>query len=104
MNTPSNSLRICRTSSGNVAGTAGREARRGALLVLLLVAATASIADPVTWGTTSVTVDTAATAWMRMVHLQDGSWLAAYTIFPSGANTEIKLQRSTDDMRTWTYL
>lgn len=39
-----------------------------------------------------------------MVHLQDGSWLAAYTIFPSGGNTQLKIQRSTNDMRTWTYI
>jgi hypothetical protein len=39
-----------------------------------------------------------------MVHLQDGSRLAAYTIFPSGSTTQLKIQRSTDDMRTWTYV
>jgi hypothetical protein len=105
MNIRSNSLRNCRQSTRKITMTSMRGACRGALIVLLFLGkATVSMADPVTWGTTSVTIDTAATAWTRMVHLQDGSWLAAYTIFPSGGNTEIKLQRSTNDMRTWSYV
>lgn len=74
------------------------------LLILLYTPAVSLGQEPITWGSTSVTVDTQTASWLRMVHLQDGSWLAAYTIFPSDENTEINIQRSTDDMRTWTYI
>jgi len=57
----------------------------------------------VTWGS-SVTVDSSG-SWLRLVHLQDGSWLAAYAYTPSGSsNSEIEIQRSIDDMRTWSYV
>lgn len=54
----------------------------------------------VTWGTTSVTLDSTG-SWLRLVHLRDGSWLAAYANTPSGSNSQIYIERSTDDMRTW---
>jgi hypothetical protein len=41
---------------------------------------------------------------MRLLHLQDGSWLAATSIYGSGSNTYINVRRSTDDLRTWTQL
>lgn len=37
-----------------------------------------------------------------MVHLRDGSWLAAYTIGPWP--TALRVKRSFDDMRTWTWV
>lgn len=39
-----------------------------------------------------------------MVHLRDGSWLAAYTIGPSPITTGLRVKRSFDDMRTWTWM
>lgn len=38
-----------------------------------------------------------------MVYLRDGSWLAAYTIGPS-PTTGLRVKRSFDDMRTWTWI
>jgi len=38
-----------------------------------------------------------------MVHLRDGSWLAAYTIGRS-PNNAVRVKRSFDDMRTWTWI
>jgi hypothetical protein len=71
-------------------------------LLVLILTPVASRAQ-ITWESNSVTLDSGG-SWLRMVHLQDGSWLAAYTIFPSGSNTELEIERSTNDMRTWSYV
>jgi hypothetical protein len=41
---------------------------------------------------------------MRLLQLQDGSWLAATSIYGSGSNTYINVRRSTDGLHTWTLL
>jgi hypothetical protein len=56
----------------------------------------------VSWSPESVQIESAASSWTRLVHLQDGSWLAAYMIAPSP--TALRIKRSFDAMRTWVWM
>jgi hypothetical protein len=68
-----------------------------------LTAAFAAGAQDVSWSSEVIQIENAGSSWTRMVHLRDGSWLAAYTIGPS-PTTGLRVKRSFDDMRTWTWI
>lgn len=54
------------------------------------------------WSTQSIAIDTDPASWARMAKLQDGSWLAAYAVWPGpDTHSHIRVKRSFDDMRTW---
>ena len=73
------------------------------LALAAFIPISAFAADPlITWTTQPVMLETAVSTWARMVQLPDGSWLAAYTIFDNP--TVIRLKRSYDAMRTWTFV
>src|SRR5579863_2099509 len=75
------------------------------LVHVCLCAAKLASADPVTWDTTITVEPSDSGAYMHLVHLQDGSWLSAASAgYGSGGNTYINVRRSTDDLRTWTFL
>lgn len=63
-----------------------------------------AFADPVTWGSTITVEPSDSGAYMHLVHLQDGSWLSAASAGYGSGNTYINVRRSTDDLRTWTFL
>ena len=59
--------------------------------------------DPlIAWTTDAVILDPGFSSWARMVQLADGSWLAAYTL--TANPTVIRVKRSFDSMRTWTWI
>jgi hypothetical protein len=67
--------------------------------VFLLAVPTATAQNQISWTTSPVVLDTGLTSWCTFVQLSDGSWLAAYAVFPSP--TFIRVKRSFDAMRTW---
>ena len=77
----------------------------GILTVALgLLAAVPAFADGqlITWTTQAVVLDAGFSSWARMVQLPDGSWLTGYTV--TGGSSFIRIQRSYDSMRTWTWV
>src|SRR5207244_3150764 len=54
------------------------------------------------WSPGSTVLDSGASSWTRMVHLQDGTWLAAYAVWPGPSKLRVK--RSFDHMRTWQFI
>jgi hypothetical protein len=63
----------------------------------------ASAADQlITWTTNPVVLESAFSSWTRMAQLPDGSWLAAYTY--TAPLPFIRVQRSYDNMRTWSWV
>jgi hypothetical protein len=72
-------------------------------LVAALTAADAQAAQgPVEWNITT-NVAGPGTAWTRLAKLQNGDWLAVYTVSP-GASSRLEIARSTDNARTWSVL
>jgi hypothetical protein len=72
------------------------------------VASLPVFADPISWTSTIVTPEpsqanpsTFLGTWMRLLHLRNGSWLAATSIAGSGPNTYISLRWSNDNLRSW---
>jgi hypothetical protein len=72
------------------------------LIVALLFTAGACLAQPLTWTTQPVILESDFSSWTRMVQLNDGSWLAAYMI--TTAPNRIRIKRSFDNMRTWQWV
>jgi len=56
----------------------------------------------VTWTKQPVILESEPSSWARMVQLNDGSWLAAYSV--GAAPTQIRVKRSLDRMRTWQFV
>ncbi len=60
-----------------------------------------SLGNSITWHTT---IDVSEGASPRLVKMADGSWLGAFVNFISEKRYEVKIYKSTDDTRSWTYL
>lgn len=54
------------------------------------------------WSSQAVVLENEGSSWARMVHLRDGSWLAAYAVGRSP--TRVRVKRSFDRMRTWQFI
>jgi hypothetical protein len=70
--------------------------------VLLLPAAPAMAdpAGPVQWRAES-DVMAADAAWTRLLKLQNGDWLAVYSVYAGSLPNRLEIARSVDDGRTW---
>ncbi len=68
----------------------------------ILLGAVSALAQSLTWSPEAVVLEDEGSSWTRMVHLKDGSWLAAYAVGRSP--TRLRVKRSFDRMRTWQFL
>lgn len=72
--------------------------RRIATLFLCL-SGLAIAQNQISWTPNPVVLDDGPSSWPTLLQLADGSWLAAYAVFPNP--TYIRVKRSFDSMRTW---
>jgi hypothetical protein len=72
-----------------------------AALMLWAAPAVADPAGPVQWRA-GVDVTAAGASWTRLLKLQNGDWLAVYTVSPGSRASRLQIARSTDSGRTWT--
>ncbi len=57
--------------------------------------------DPVAWGPGAITISEGG--WGRLARTGGGDWLAVTTIFPAGQPSYLRIFRSIDRGRTWSY-
>jgi len=76
--------------------------RSPVVCAFFLAAALASAQNTITWTTNPVVLEDGVSSWTTLLKLSDGSWLAAYTVFPSPSF--IRVKRSFDSMRTWQWV
>jgi hypothetical protein len=56
----------------------------------------------ISWSVQPVQLENESSSWARMVHLQDDSWLSAYTV--GSSPTHLRVKRSFDRMRSWQFI
>ncbi|MEZ5426903.1 MAG: sialidase family protein [Pyrinomonadaceae bacterium] len=74
------------------------------LIAFLVCAISAKSADLIEWGDTVALETERPASWARMVKLKNGDWLAAYAVFGDPDGTRIRIKKSTDNMRSWSFL
>lgn len=60
--------------------------------------------DLIVWGETSALETQQRASWARLARLKTGDWLAAYAVFGDSTDSRIRVKRSSDNMRSWTFL
>ena len=72
-------------------------------ILIFLCVNHAKSADLIAWGET-VVLEENPSSWARLVKLENGDWLAAYAVFGDPIGTKIRIKKSADNMRSWSYL
>ena len=67
-------------------------------------AVSAQTQDLITWNETVGLETESPASWARMVRLKNGEWLAAYAVFGNPDGSRVRVKKSADEMRSWTFL